>query len=80
MIVFYVAFVITSPVVTSFINSWAVDLIRRVPSPLFDNLQLLASEHFSQAVIALYSLWITRDLLRRSSKVKGNILSVAMNC
>ena len=67
----YVIFVATAPMVTQQCNSWAAALISRVPpSPTSLHLQSLAQDHTSQVIILLYSLWVTRDLLRRSCKVR----------
>ena len=55
--------------VTSYLNALlAADVVGRLlPSSL--SAQTIAQEHFSQAAILLYSLCVTRHLLRRSTKV-----------
>ena len=63
--------------VTSFVNALAADIVGRVLPASF-SAQALAQEHFSQAIILLYSLWVTRDLLRRSSKVEAGSFACAL--
>ena len=65
--------------VTSYFNALlAADVVGRL-LPSSNSAQTIAQEHFSQAAILLYSLWVTRALLHRSTKVGAGSASTALS-